>query len=163
MRRIHHSYISERRRPDAAAYVVGSEKYKDIRGTVLFYRLEEGVMVRAEFTGLPKGIGPCASPVFAFHIHAGTACTGNAQDAFADAGMHYNPHNCRHPYHAGDMPPLFGANGTAFLAFLSDRFSISEILGKAVTVHANPDDFTTQPSGNSGKKLACGIIQPIRH
>ena len=92
------------------------------------------------------------------HIHSGMSCTGNKTDNFADAMTHYNPDNCPHPYHAGDMPPIFGVNGTAFSVFLTDRFSVKEIIGKSVIIHANPDDFTTQPSGNSGEKIACGII-----
>ncbi len=49
-------------------------------------------------------------------------------------------------------------NGYAFSAFLTDCFSLSEVMGKTVIIHGNPDDFTTQPSGNSGEKLACGVI-----
>jgi Cu-Zn family superoxide dismutase len=56
------------------------------------------------------------------------------------------------------MPPLFAANGHAFSAFLTDRFSINDIIGKTVVIHDSPDDFSTQPSGNSGSKLACGQI-----
>lgn len=147
------------RRADAAAQIRGSVAYPDIRGTVLFYAVRGGVIVRAEVMGLPKG-GACESPVFAFHIHGGGACSGNADDPFADAGMHYNPGNCPHPYHAGDLPPLFGADGNALSVFLTDRFGVDEILGKTVIIHAKPDDFTTQPSGNAGEKIACGVILP---
>lgn len=148
------------RRPDAAAWIKGSEKYPDIRGTVMFYAVRSGVLIRTQISGLPEPGGGCESPVFAFHIHDGTACTGNMTDPFADALMHYNPLNCPHPYHAGDMPPLFGVGGEAFSAFLSNRFTVPEILGKAVIIHSRPDDFTTQPSGNSGEKIACGIVRP---
>ena len=48
-----------------------------------------------------------------------------------------------------------------FSAFLSGRFTIDEIIGKAVIVHSSPDDFTTQPSGNAGEKIACGIIKEL--
>ena len=72
---------------------------------------------------------------------------------------HYNPKDCPHPYHAGDMPPLFGNNGEAFMAFMTDRFTVEEIIGKTVIIHSNPDDFTTQPGGNSGEKIACGKIK----
>ncbi|MBP3600475.1 MAG: superoxide dismutase family protein [Clostridia bacterium] len=58
------------------------------------------------------------------------------------------------------MPPLFEVNGRAFSVFLTDRFSVPQILGKTVIIHALPDDFTTQPSGNAGEKIACGIITP---
>lgn len=148
------------RRADAVAFINGSENDPDIHGRILFYSTRSGVIVRAEITGLPKGHPPCANPIFAFHIHGGTECSGNETDAFANAGTHYDPHACPHPDHAGDLPPLFGANGRAFSMFLTDRFTVPEILGKTVIIHASPDDFTTQPSGNAGKKMACGVITP---
>lgn len=153
-------YSVFRRRADAAAFVNGSEKYPDIRGRVLFYQMREGVIVRAEIMGLPKGTEKCNSPIFAFHIHSGGSCTGTKEDAFADAGMHYNPNGCPHPYHAGDLPPLFGADGNALSVCFTNRFTVREIIGKTVIIHASPDDFTTQPAGNAGKKIACGIITP---
>lgn len=153
-------YSVFRRRADAVAFVNGSEKYPDIHGRVLFYQLRRGVIVRAEIIGLPKGSGACDSPIFAFHIHSGGSCTGNADDAFADTGMHYNPDDCMHPYHAGDLPPLFGADGRALSVCLTDRFTVPEIIGRTVIIHLHPDDFTTQPSGNAGSKIACGVITP---
>lgn len=83
---------------------------------------------------------------------------GNSEDAFADTKGHYSIDNCMHPYHTGDMPPLFGNQGYAFSIFLSDRFNVYDILGRTVVIHLHPDDFHTQPSGNSGMKIACGII-----
>lgn len=146
---------------DAAARISGSEQYPDISGRVLFYQLAEGVLVRAEIEGLPR-TEDCASPIFAFHVHCGGRCAGNPADPFADVGTHYNPNDCPHPYHAGDMPPLFTLNGKAYLAFLTGRFTVSEIIGKTVIIHDRPDDFTTQPSGAAGTKIACGVIRPIR-
>jgi len=63
-----------------------------------------------------------------------------------------------HPHHAGDLPPLFGNNGYALSMFLTTRFSVSEIIGRTVILHSAPDDFTSQPAGNSGVKIACGVI-----
>ena len=100
----------------------------------------------------------CSGGVFGFHIHEGNACTGNENDPFANAGGHYNPTNCPHPYHAGDLPPLFSNNGYAFMSVLINKFTVNEIIGRTVIIHSQPDDFTTQPSGNSGKKIACGEI-----
>lgn len=57
------------------------------------------------------------------------------------------------------MPPLFENNGYAYLSFLTNRFHIKDIIGKTVIIHDMPDDFRTDPSGNSGNKIACGIIQ----
>lgn len=151
-----------RKVPDALALIGGSEKYPSIRGRVRFYQTFSGVIVMSEITGLPQSNEPCKNPVFAFHIHSGSLCKGNADDPFSDAGTHYNPSGCPHPYHAGDLSPLFGANGKAFSAFLTDRFTVREIIGKTVIIHSRPDDFKTQPSGNAGEKIACGEIRSVK-
>lgn len=143
--------------PAATAFLKGSENYPSVCGTVRFYCTRSGVLVKAEVSGLPQANG-CASPVFAFHIHDGESCSGNETDRFANAKGHYNPDACPHPYHAGDMPPLFGVNGKAFSCFLTGRYTIREILGKTVILHRMPDDFKTQPSGNAGEKIACGVV-----
>jgi len=145
------------RRPTAFAHIGGSPEYSSIRGTVRFHRSTNGVLVIAQISGLPVG-NMCASPIFGFHIHEGASCSGNADDPFADTKTHYNPKGCPHPYHAGDLPPLFGANGYAYSATLTNRFTVDEIIGKTVVIHSSPDDFTSQPSGNAGKKIACGVI-----
>ncbi len=147
------------RRPQARAVIRGSEQYPDIRGEVRFHQTPRGVLVIAEVQGLPQGQGACSDPIFGFHIHEGGACTPRgSRDPFANAGTHDNPANCPHPYHAGDLPPLFGADGFAFGACLTNRFSVGEIIGKTVVIHSGPDDFTTQPAGNSGDRIACGEI-----
>ncbi len=147
------------RRPQAWAMVEGSDAYPSVYGTVRFYQTTFGVVVAAEIMGLPRGDGPCGGPVFGFHIHENPRCTGNTADPFADAGSHYDRDGCPHPGHAGDMPPLFGAGGYAFSVFLTDRFTVDEIIGRGVIIHASPDDFTTQPGGNAGEKMACGVIR----
>ena len=148
-----------RGRPDAAAELAGSRESSYIRGTVRFYQTKYGGIVAAVVTGLPTPLHSCESPVFGFHIHEGGSCTGNSDNPFANALTHYNPHRCPHPYHAGDMPPLFGADGYAMLVFLSDRFMVKEVIGRTVIIHSSPDDLTTQPSGNPGKMIACGVIK----
>lgn len=148
-------------KPNAKAIVKGSEKHKKIYGTVEFYTTKNGTLVKVKIRGLPDNREKCQSPVFAFHIHSGGKCSGNADDPFADALTHYNPHNCKHPYHSGDLPPLFGNNGLAYSTFLTNRFTVEEIIGKTVIIHSNPDDFMTQPSGNAGEKIACSIIKKV--
>ncbi len=148
--------------PDAVAAINGGAEYPGINGSVKFYQTSRGVLTVAEIFGLPTSTEKCGNDIFAFHIHSGATCTGNAEDEFSDAGTHYNPTDCPHPYHAGDMPPLFSAGGTAYLAFLSNRFTADEIIGKTVIIHDKPDDFTTQPSGNAGNKIACGEIARVR-
>ncbi|MBQ7999670.1 MAG: superoxide dismutase family protein [Ruminococcus sp.] len=149
------------RRPDLSARIKGSHAYPRIDGTVSFYETTLGVLVSAQISGLPTDSDKCRSPVFAFHIHSGSECTGDAADPFKNAMTHLNPSNCPHPYHAGDLPPLFGAKGFACSAFLTDRFTLKDIIGKVIVIHANPDDFTTQPAGNSGAKIACGVIKKV--
>lgn len=145
-------------RPQAWAKLRGSSLCPGIFGIVRFYRHPNGTLVSAEVRGIPENRNACASPILGFHIHEGTSCSGNEEDPFADARMHYNPGGCPHPYHAGDLPPLINANGYALSVFLTDRFNINEIIGKTVILHDSTDDFSTQPSGNSGKKIACGEI-----
>lgn len=148
-----------RRRPQAAAAITGSESYPDLSGTVRFYQTKKGVIVCAEIRGLPHSGLPCQGRVFGFHIHEGSSCTGSIDDSFANAMSHYNPGGCDHPHHAGDLPPLFENDGAALSLFLTNRFSVDEVVGRTVIIHDQPDDFTTQPSGNSGTKIACGVIR----
>ena len=150
------------RYPAAWAVLRGSRAYPHVQGTVRFYENSRGVLVVTEVIGLPTAQNPCERPIFALHIHEGGSCTGNEGDPFANVGMHYNPLGCPHPYHAGDMPPLFGVDGYAYGAFVTGRFTIRDIVGRSVILHESPDDFTTQPSGNAGEKIACGEIMGRR-
>lgn len=147
------------RRPQARAKINGSILYPDIQGDVWFYQTVDGVLVVADIEGLPTSNLRCQNRVFGFHIHEGGYCTGNASDPFFDVGAHYNPQGCQHPEHAGDLPPLFSVNGFAFLAVLTDRFTVEEVLGKTIVIHSMSDDFSSQPAGNSGSKIACGEIR----
>lgn len=148
-----------RRGAAAQADLSGSCACSNLHGTVRFYPTPQGVLVLAEVFGLPTTGQQCENGVFAMHVHSGCSCTGTADDPFADALTHYNPQCCPHPAHAGDMPPLISNNGYAMQAFLTDRFTVREILGKTVIIHDRPDDFTSQPAGNAGAKIACGVIR----
>ncbi len=140
---------------NAIAKVCGSAEYPHLHGIVRFQQRKHGVQVTAEIFGLPS---QDAQGIFAFHIHEGCNCTGTESDPFADAGSHYNPGDTPHPDHAGDLPPLFGNNGYACLSVLTCRFNVSEIIDRVIIIHSQPDDFTTQPSGKAGTKIACGRI-----
>ena len=155
------SILNIKKRPYAFARIKGSNDYSRINGIVWFYKVQAGVLVSIQLNGLPAPDDICKKPIFAVHIHSGGSCSGNNTDPFADALTHYNPGNCPHPYHAGDLPPIFGANGFGFSVCLTNRFSAEEIIGKTVIIHSSPDDFTTQPSGNSGTKIACGVISAV--
>ena len=146
----------------AVADIKGSSAYPNIRGTATFKPKHNGVVVTIEVLGLPYSNSECNDRVLGLHIHGGTSCTSNAQDSFANAGTHFNPDNCKHPKHAGDLPPLFGNNGYAYLSVFTSRFSIDDIIGKVLIIHDMPDDFTTQPSGNAGTKIACGEIMRFK-
>lgn len=142
---------------EAIAMLSGGDNLPELCGCVRFIRRSSGVLVRAEVSGLPnKGCGD--SQIFGFHIHEGNSCGGSMDDPFSCTEAHYNPDKTEHPLHRGDMPPLFGNNGYAFALFYTERFSIDEIIGKTVVIHDSADDFKSQPSGNSGKKIACGVI-----
>ncbi len=143
--------------PTAIAHIFGGEG-SSISGMVSFSPHPSGTLVTAQIHGLPQDEAPCSAPIFAFHIHDGEECT--APD-FQDAGGHLDPEGCPHPHHAGDLPPLFGCGGEAYLSVLTDRFSIPDVIGHTVVIHKNPDDFATQPSGNAGERLACGVIRAL--
>lgn len=146
-------------RPQATACIAGGESHPRLSGTVRFYQTGRGVIVCAEISGLPTNGLPCSEGIFGFHIHGGTDCGGSPGNPFSDSLAHYDRDGCPHPFHSGDLPPLFGNNGFAFSLFLTSRFSVEEIIGRTVIIHDHPDDFTSQPSGNSGVKIACGVIR----
>lgn len=150
---------SHRHSAIATALVRGIPERPSIKGNVRFQQMNNGVLVTAQIFGLPHSDALCTGGIFGFHIHEGGSCTGNAVDPLADTKGHYNPNDCAHPYHAGDLPPLFENNGYAYLSVLTNRFTVREIIGHTVVIHSQPDDFTSQPSGNSGEKIACGVIR----
>lgn len=143
----------------AKANIKGGKKYPKINGAVTFREAKNGVLVTAKVNGLPQSSDSCTGRFFGFHIHEGSSCSGTISDEFANAKTHLNPTNCPHPFHMGDLPPLIENNGYAHMTVLINKFKIKDILGKVVIIHDSPDDFTTQPSGNSGSKIACGIIE----
>lgn len=140
----------------AYANVKGSVNYPNINGKVKFVKKSNGILITAEIFNLPTIDN--VNQIYGFHIHEGNECTGNQQDYFKNAGSHFSKVESLHPYHSGDMPPLFGNNGYAYLSFFTNRFSLDDIIGKVIIVHSHPDDFHTNPSGNSGEKIACGKI-----
>ncbi len=152
------------KRPYAVAHVKGSALAPEIEGTIKFFPSKGGTIVVAEVEHLPEDmpaildkqpIGP-----FGFHIHEGNTCgVGGGEGAYGSAGGHYNPTNTHHPEHAGDLPVLFGNDGYAWMAVYTNRFRPSDVVNRTVIIHQNPDDFRTQPAGNSGVRIACGVIE----
>lgn len=130
--------------PHACAALKGNQAGSSLHGNAWFYRTQRGVLIAVQMYGLPE------DGVFGMHIHSGSNCE--------DPQTHFSKEMEPHPFHAGDMPPLFGNKGYAFSAFLTERFTLPEVIGKTIILHRNRDDFTTQPSGDSGKIIACGVI-----
>ena len=112
----------------------------------------------AEVSGLTEAGTGQEQGFYGFHIHEGASCTGKQSDSFANTGGHYNPGNKSHPQHAGDLPPLLSDAGEAWMSVYTSRFFPEDVIGKTVVIHDRPDDFHTQPSGDSGEKIACGKI-----
>ncbi len=156
MQHIHKYSYMESERPALLGVLRGGLGHEDITGTAAVFWLPDAVWLEAQFNGLP------ASEVFGFHIHDGVVCT--AENDFSDAGEHLDLCGdgvwCgQHPYHAGDLPPIFSdENGAAVMSVYLDRARIEDISGRTIVLHSRPDDFTTQPAGNSGIRIACGIL-----
>ncbi|HEY0627702.1 MAG TPA: superoxide dismutase family protein [Sphingomicrobium sp.] len=100
------------------------------------------------------------------HLHAVGRCDG---PAFQSAGAHWNPASKQHGHlnpvgaHAGDLPNLtVSANGRGALNFLVPGAGLADADGTALVIHAKPDDYRTDPSGNSGDRIACAVIAPPR-
>lgn len=156
--RINFTQLITYERPEAAAWVTGNTANPRLSGLVKFYQTTYGgVLVEAEIFNLPNIETQGSSNFYAFHIHE----FGNCSDNFQKAGGHFNPTNAAHPNHAGDMPPLMGNQGYAWTTFYDKRFTIDEIIGKSVIIHAGRDDFTSQPSGDSGPMIGCGEIRRV--
>lgn len=144
------------KRPDAVAQIQGGAETPQLSGCIRFYQEKGRVLIVANISGLPQD---SETGFFGFHIHEGRSCSGVE---FAGTGSHYSPYSLAHPNHAGDLPPLLICQGNAYLACRTDRFSVKDILGRTMVIHSDPDDFRSQPSGNAGKKIACGIIKQAR-
>lgn len=151
--------ILSRNRPQAIAWINGTADYPKLNGTVRFYEVPGGgLLVEAELFQLPDSESGSSQAFFGFHIHENGDCSGD----LSGTGNHYNPDNSAHPFHAGDLPPLMAGNGYAWSAFYDARITLAEILNRSVVIHRMPDDFRSQPAGDAGKKIACGLIRKGR-
>lgn len=126
-----------------------------VSGNVTFSEQGGVLRVQAQFTGLTPG-------EHGFHIHEAGDCS--AADASSAKG-HFNPTAKAHGHHdsdnrhGGDMPNLSAnAQGEAKINVAVKGVTLKEIIGRSVVVHADPDDYKSQPAGNSGKRVACGVI-----
>lgn len=146
----------------AVAALRGGPLAPDVTGIVRFEAVPGGVWVTVEVTGLPpyqRGEPPIGP--HGFHIHQGTSCeVGDPANPFQAAGGHFNPAGEPHGNHAGDLGVLFSNGGYSRMSVFTTRFAVSDVIGRAVIIHENPDDFRTQPHGAAGRRLACALIQP---
>ncbi len=131
-------------------------------GTATFADTPAGLLVSISVSGL--GIGP-----HGVHLHAIGSCVG---PGFTSAGPHFNPGNRLHGFlnpsgfHAGDMPnivsPPAGVHKVEFIlegVKLTGRGGLMDDDGAAIVIHGSGDDYSTDPSGNSGGRVACGVIK----
>ncbi|MCV2369141.1 superoxide dismutase family protein [Roseateles oligotrophus] len=131
----------------------------NVRGMVMFHEKDGHVMVHAKVSGLKP------NAEHGFHLHEKGDC---ASVDGTSAGGHFNPDGKPHgpqaaAHHAGDMPALKAdANGVADQKFMLHGPTVAagpaSINGRSVIVHIGPDDYATQPTGNSGARIACGVI-----
>jgi Cu-Zn family superoxide dismutase len=156
--------------PPAAANAGGSQHRVNLTpglgadvGGVLNLVSSEGAVV---VTGLVTGLAPDSE--HGIHVHEKGDCSS---PDFKSAGEHFNPTSQAHgnpanpPHHLGDIPNLKASNeGKADVNTRIEGVTLgdggaNDLVGKAVVVHAKMDDYQTQPSGNSGDRIACGVIQ----
>jgi Cu-Zn family superoxide dismutase len=136
---------------------------KDV-GTVDLVQTPHGVLLKLSLKGIPAG-------EHAFHVHA----VGKCEPPFTSAGGHFNPGGKKHGMeaaegaHAGDMPNLHvPASGELVVEIANPAISlvkgqpnsVFDADGSAIVVHAGVDDYKTDPTGNAGDRIACGIIAP---
>ena len=132
-----------------------------VSGSVGLTQMGEKLLIEARVSGLTPG-------EHGFHVHEAGDCS--ATDGSSAKG-HFNPgskahgHHGGHDRHAGDLPNLVAdANGNAIYRAEVVGLSLSDgpnsILGRSMVIHADPDDYQSQPAGNSGKRIACGVITP---
>lgn len=152
---------AEKGQPVQAVAELKPTEGNHVTGNVTFIAHNGALRVVAEIEGLAPGL-------HGFHIHETGDCS--APDA-SSAGGHFNPDNTPHgapenppaQRHAGDLGNLeANAEGKAHYEIVDQVLSLggpNSIVGKSVIVHAQPDDLSTQPTGNSGPRLACGVIQ----
>jgi superoxide dismutase, Cu-Zn family len=134
-----------------------SVKFKKLKGHLWFEEKKEGILVRVNVKGLPR------NKKFGLHIHEKGICEG---PQYKSAGEHFNPTNQKHggiktpERHLGDMENLVSDKlGNAKTEFLLPP-GLEDFIGKAVIVHAKPDDLKSQPSGGAGDRIACGLVKP---
>jgi Cu-Zn family superoxide dismutase len=143
---------------DKAVAVVQPTHGNEVHGVVRFERSSKGVKVTGELEGLAPG-------EHGFHVHQYGDCSGPDGKT---AGDHWNPHGKPHgapgaaERHVGDLGNVRADDsGKAKIDAVDDKLRLDgsdSIVGRAVIVHAKPDDLKTQPTGNAGDRVGCGVV-----
>ncbi|HTQ37309.1 MAG TPA: superoxide dismutase family protein [Steroidobacteraceae bacterium] len=141
-----------------------AKRTNNISGTLQLVTGTDGVLITGDIMGLK------ANSTHGFHVHENGDCSGTD---FKSAGGHFNPDNQMHGnpdstmHHLGDLPNIKAdakgiatVNATVKGATLGDG-GPHDILGKSLVVHAKADDYKSQPAGNSGDRIACGVIERL--
>ncbi len=141
-------------------------KDKKIKGEVFFYQYPDmSVHVFGKITGLPR------NRTFAIHVHQFGDCSSpKASGGHFDpyhSGKHGHPNDPIGTHHSGDMPNIkSNGKGEALIDFRTKAFTVIpspySVLGRAVIIHAGPDDYKSQPAGNAGSRIACGVIGVVK-
>ena len=154
-------FTALKQKPTAIAQIKGSFDYPEIHGCVTFYQTKKGTLVATEIFGLPCSDGKIKKDIFGFHIHDGNLCieNENTETPFPKSGVQHNLRKFHQLRHEENLPALLCNRGYAFSMFLTDRFTVNDILCKTVIIHSDADDLTTQPTENAGSKIACGVIK----
>jgi Cu-Zn family superoxide dismutase len=145
--------------PQRASAVLAPTRGSETMGEVAFAQAGSRVRVVAQVIGLHPG------QEHGFHIHeVGDCSSGDGKSAKGHFNPFGKPHALGSERHAGDLPALKAdAKGRARMRVELDIITLApgpaSIIGRSVIVHARPDDYTTQPTGNSGRRLACGVIK----
>jgi Cu-Zn family superoxide dismutase len=130
-------------------------------GTAQLNQLEQGVQIVVAMSGLPAG-------KHALHIHE----TGACEPPFESAGGHFNPGGAQHGWdneagpHAGDLPNVYVGEGSLQVEFITDQVTLDDGAtslfdddGSAIVIHEGQDDYRSDPAGDAGTRLACGVVE----
>ena len=145
--------------PKTATATLAATAKSKVTGTITFKEADGGLEVTANIENLTPGD-------HAWHVHEKGDCSG--ADGMTTGG-HFNPDGKPHgqhgagAHHVGDLPALMAdATGVARFSFESSSITVaggtSDVVGKGLIVHKDPDDYRTQPTGNAGARIACAVI-----